>query len=363
MPTRPIYDLRSDTVTKPSRAMRQAMADAEVGDDMSAEDPTVNRLEARCAELFGKEAAVFACTATQANQMAVRVHCQPGDELLIHETGHIANFEAGGPAVLSGVSCRTLPGDRGLLDVPQLKGNVRSDDQHLVQTRLVCVENTANMGGGHAWPIEQLGRVASWAREQRLKVHMDGARLFNATIARGYSPKELGRHLDTIALCFSKGLGCPMGAILVGSTEEIRKARRVRKLFGGALRQAGIVAAAAEYALDHNIERLAEDHANARQLAEMIAKIRGLQINVDAVETNLVFFDVEPELGNASQLSHALESRGVLIHDSGPQRLRACTHLDVRREDIPEVGRILAECVAAGFRDRPGSPFGGFWRG
>ncbi|HEV3300736.1 MAG TPA: low-specificity L-threonine aldolase [Planctomycetaceae bacterium] len=363
MSSRPIYDLRSDTVTKPSPAMRQAMANAEVGDDMSAEDPTVNRLEKRCAELFGKEAAVFACTATQANQMAVRVHCQPGDELLIHETGHIANFEAGGPAALSGVSCRTLPGERGLLDVAQLKGNVRADDQHLVQTRLVCVENTANMGGGHAWPIEQLARVASWARELGLKVHMDGARLFNATVARGYSPKELGRHVDTIAICFSKGLGCPMGAILVGSTEEIRKARRARKMLGGALRQAGIVAAAAEYALEHNVERLAEDHANARQLAAMIAKIRGLRINVDAVETNLVFFDVDPALGFASQLANALESRGVLIHDSGPQRLRACTHLDVRREDIPEVGRILAECVESGFRDRPGSQYGGFWRG
>jgi threonine aldolase len=363
MPSRPICDLRSDTVTKPTPAMRQAMANAEVGDDMSAEDPTVNRLEARCAELFGKEAAVFACTATQANQMAVRVHCQPGDELLINETGHIANFEAGGPVVLSGVSCRTIPAERGLLDVPQLRGTVRSDDQHLVRTRLVCVENTANMGGGHAWPLEQLARVATWARDLGLKLHMDGARLFNATVARGYSPKDLGRHVDTIVVCFSKGLGCPLGAILVGSKEDIRKARRVRKLLGGALRQAGIVAAAAEYALDYNVERLAEDHANARQLAEIIAKIRGLRINVDAVETNLVFFDVDPSLGYASQLANALESRGVLIHDAGPQRLRACTHLDVRREDIPEAGRILAECVERGFRDLPGTQYGGFWRG
>ncbi len=363
MASHPIYDLRSDTVTKPTKAMRQAMADAEVGDDMSGEDPTVNRLEKHCAEMFGKEAAVFACTATQANQMAVRVHCQPGDELLINETGHVANFEAGGPAVLSGVSCRAIPGERGLLDLPQLRGTVRSDDQHLVQTRLVCVENTANMGGGYAWPLEQLARVATWARELGLKLHMDGARLFNATVARGYSPKDLGRHVDTIAVCFSKGLGCPMGAILVGSKEEIRKARRVRKLLGGALRQAGIVAAAAEYALDHHVERLAEDHANARQLAELIDKIRGLRINIDTVETNLVFCDVDPALGYASQLAHALESRGVLIHDAGPQRLRACTHLDVRREDIPEVGRILAECVQSGFRDRPGTQFGGFWRG
>jgi threonine aldolase len=363
MSNRPIYDLRSDTVTKPSQAMRQAMANAEVGDDMSAEDPTVNRLEARCAELFGKEAAVFACTATQANQMAVRVHCRPGDELLIHDTGHIVNFEGGGPAALSGVSSRMLPGERGMLDVPQLKGTVRADDQHMVQTRLVCVENTTNMGGGRAYPLEQLARIYAWAKELGLKVHMDGARLFNATVARGYSPKDLGRYIDTIAVCFSKGLGCPMGAVLVGSKQEIRQARRVRKLLGGALRQAGIVAAAAEYALAHNVERLAEDHANAHQLAQRIAQIRGLGINLDAVETNLVFFDVDPELGYASQLAHALEKRGVLIHDAGPQRLRACTHLDVSREAIPEVGRILAECVASGFRDCPGSQFGGFWRG
>ena len=280
-----------------------------------------------------------------------------------NETGHVANFEAGGPAVLSGVSCRTIPGERGLLDVPQLRGTVRSDDQHLVRTRLVCVENTANMGGGYAWPLDQLARVSTWARELGLKLHMDGARLFNATVARGYSPKDLGRHVDTIAVCFSKGLGCPMGAILVGSKDDIRKARRIRKLLGGALRQAGIVAAAADYALDHNIERLADDHANARQLATMIAKIRGLRIDVDAVETNLVFFDVDPALGYASQLANALETRGVLIHDSGPQRMRACTHLDVRREDLPEVGRILAECVESGFRDRPGTQYGGFWRG
>ena len=209
--------------------------------------------------------------------------------------------------------------------------------------------------------IEQLARVGAWARDLGLKVHIDGARLFNATIARGYSPQDVGRHVDTISICFSKGLGCPMGSILVGSDDEIRKARRIRKLLGGALRQAGNVAAAAEYALEHNIRRLAEDHENARRLAEKIAQIRGLRIRLDAVETNLVFFDVDPELGFASQLSQALESRGVLIHDVGPQRLRACTHLDVHRDDIPEVGRILAECVERGFRDRPGSPHGAFF--
>jgi threonine aldolase len=358
-----IYDLRSDTVTKPSRAMREAMANAEVGDDMSGEDPTVNRLEALCAARFGKEAAVFACSGTQSNQMGVRVHCRPGDELLCHETGHIVNFEAGAPAALSGVSSRTISGEGGMIDVPQLRGKVRSGDQHLACTRLVCLENTTNVGGGRAYPLEQIARVGAWAHELGLKVHVDGARLFNAVVARGYSPKDVGRHVDTISICFSKGLGCPMGSILVGSAEEIRVARRARKLFGGALRQAGIVAAAAIYALEHNVERLAEDHRNARQLAELVAGIPGLSVRLETVETNLVFFDVDPAMGYASQLSAALESRGVRIHDTDAQRLRACTHLDVSREDIPEVARILRECVQKGFQDLPGSPIGPYARG
>jgi threonine aldolase len=363
MPEGRIYDLRSDTVTKPSRGMREAMVNAEVGDDMSGEDPTVNRLEALCAARFGKEAAVFACSGTQSNQMAVRAHCRPGDELLCHETGHIVNFEAGAPAALSGVSCRTLGGDGGMIDLAELRGKVRSGDQHLACTRLVCLENTTNVGGGRAYPLEQIERVAAWAHELGLKVHVDGARLFNAVVARGYSPKDVGRHVDTISICFSKGLGCPMGSILVGSAEEIRTARRARKLFGGALRQAGIVAAAALYALEHNVERLSEDHRNAKQLAELIAGVRGLSVDVDAVETNLVFFDVDPSLGYASQLSAALESRGVRIHDTAAQRLRACTHLDVSRENIPEVGHVIRECVEKGFRSFPGSPVGPYARG
>ena len=334
-----IYDLRSDTVTKPSRAMREAMANAEVGDDMSGEDPTVNRLEALCAERFGKEAAVFACSGTQSNQMAVRVHCRPGDELLCHETGHIVNFEAGAPAALSGVSCRTAlrRGGDDRRAAASGKGPFGRSAPGLYAAGVPREHD--QLGGGRAYPLEQIERVGAWAHELGLKVHVDGARLFNAVVARGYSPKDVGRHVDTISVCFSKGLGCPMGSILVGSAEEIRSARRARKLFGGALRQAGIVAAAALYALENNVERLADDHRNAKQLAELIAGIRGLSVRVDAVETNLVFFEVDPALGYASQLSAALDSRGVRIHDTDAHRLRACTHLDVSREDIPEVGR------------------------
>jgi threonine aldolase len=343
--------------------MREAMANAEVGDDMSGEDPTVNQLEAMCMELFGKEAAVFACSGTQSNQMGVRVHCQPGDELLCHETAHVANFEAGAPAALSGVSCRVLPGDAGRIDVPQLRGKIRSGDQHLAVTRLVCLENTTNVGGGRGYPLEQIERVGAWAHENHLKVHVDGARLFNAVISRGYSPRDVGRHVDTISVCFSKGLGCPMGSILVGSAEEIKRARRVRKLFGGALRQAGIVAAAAIYALEHNVERLEEDHRNAKHLAEMISHVKGLRVDVDEVETNLVFFDVDPSLGDGTQLSAALKERGVRIGAMDAHRLRACTHLDVSREDVVEVGKILADCVRAGFKQFHGSATGPYWRG
>lgn len=361
--SRTLYDLRSDTLTKPTAGMRRAMAEAEVGDDMSGEDPTVNRLEAMVAELFGKEAAVYACSGTQSNQMGVRVHCLPGDELLIHETGHIANFEGGAPAALSGVTCRALPGENGMIDLPQLRGKIRADNQHLCRTRLVCLENTTNVGGGRAYSLAHVTRVGRWAHDEGLKVHVDGARFFNASISQGYSPEAFAQHVDTVSICFSKGLGCPMGSILVGSKDEIYLARRARKLFGGALRQAGIVAASAIYALENHVERLAEDHENARAFAERIADIDGILVNPEEVETNLVFFEVAPKLGNASQLSAALLEHGVRINASGPQRLRACTHLDVSRQDVLAAADAIGKCVAAGFRQLAGTATGPYSRG
>lgn len=342
-----MIDLFSDTRTLPSREMRQAMFDAEVGDDMSGLDPTVNRLEAMLGEMFGKEAAVFGCSATQTNQMGVRAHCRAGDELLIHEAGHIANYEAGGPAVLSAVTVRTIPeGDWGMLDLEQLEGKIRADDQHLCPTTLVCIENTTNAGGGKAYPLEKLHRVSNWAKENGLKVHMDGARLFNAIVAQGYTAKDMGECCDTISICFSKGLGCPMGSALVGSTEEIRSARRSRKLFGGALRQSGVVAAAAIYALENNIERMADDHANAKLFAESIADIDGVQINTDDIETNLVFFHIDPAIGTAANVSARLKEHGVNIGAMGPQRMRACTHLDISSKDVVQAAGVLRECLA-----------------
>lgn len=333
--------------------MLQAMVTAELGDDMAGEDPTVNRLERFVADMFGHESAVFACSGTQSNQMAVRVHCQPGDELLINETGHIANFEGGAPAALSGVTVRTIAAADGFLDIDSLEGKVRTPEQYFPKTRLVCLENTTNLGGGHVYSLEHLKRISDWATSHGLKRHLDGARLFNAIVAGGYSASAVGRYFDTISVCFSKGLGCPMGSILVGNREDITRARRIRKLFGGGLRQAGIVAAAAQYALENNINRLKDDHANARLLAARLALIDGIKIDAERVQSNLVFFEIDAQRGQASQLAGALKKQGVLIGPMGRQCLRAVTHLDVSTADIEKAAERIRKCLADGFADTP----------
>ena len=354
-----IIDLRSDTVTKPSAGMRQAICDAEVGDDMSGEDPTVNRLEKMVADLLGKEAAVYNCSGTQSNQMAVRAHCQQGDEILIDESGHIVNYEAGGAAALSGVSARLLRGPFGIFDVADLEGKVRPDNQHYCVTRLVCVENTTNHGGGRAWPLAQMARVGNWAHDHGLKVHIDGARLFNAAIAQKYSVRDFAKYADSISICFSKGLGCPMGSILVGDSATIYRARRARKLFGGALRQAGMMAAAAIYALEHNVERMQEDHDNAIAFAKSISRVSGLRIAVENVESNLVFFEIDPARGTSAQLSARLLERGVRINPSGPYRLRACTHLDVNRADLLHAADMVRDAMETDLAQANGSHLAG----
>ena len=325
---------------------------AEVGDDIMGEDPTVNRLERFVADMFGHEAAVFACSGTQSNQMGVRVHCLPGDELLINETGHISNFEGGAPAALSGVTVRTIDAADGKLDVDVLEGRIRINDQHYARTRLVCLENTTNLGGGHIYSLEHLQRVSDWATTNGLKRHLDGARLFNAIVSGGYSAADVGKCFDTISICFSKGLGCPMGSILVGSRDDIERARRIRKLFGGALRQAGIVGAAAIYALENNVARLVDDHANARQLAAGLASIEGIRIDVERVNSNLVFFEIDTGLGLAIQLAGALKEQGVLVGPMGGQRMRAVTHLDVTTADITKAADVIRNCMERGFADR-----------
>lgn len=343
-----VVELRSDTYTQPSPEMRRAIAEAVCGDDMVGEDPTVNALEARMADLLGKEAAVFACSGTQSNQMAVWSHCRPGDELLIEEIGHIANYEAGGPAVLSGVSCRKIPGVRGMLTAELLEAAMRPPNQHFSPTRLICLENSTNIGGGATYSLHDLQEIRNWAREKGIPIHIDGARLFNACVARGYRVREVAEQCDSVSICFSKGLGCPMGSVLVGSKELITRARRARKVFGGALRQAGIPAAACLYALDHNIDRLADDHANARLFAERIAEIPGVILDPKLVETNLVFFEIDPAVATGAQVSQAMGTRGVKLYATGPQRLRACFHLDVNRDGTLRAVDVLKEVLMSG---------------
>src|SRR5438876_1733963 len=259
MPER-FIDLRSDTVTRPTPGMRAAIQAAEVGDDVFGEDPTVNRLQERVAALLGKEAALYVPSGTMSNQIAIKTQTVPGDELLCEATCHVYNYEAGGPAVLSGVMCRTIDGDCGLVDVSQLADKIRPVNEHLVRTRLVCLENTHNRGGGRIYPLEKIRAISSWAHRHGLLVHLDGARLWNAVVATGIPAAEWAKHCDSVSVCFSKGLGAPIGSALVGTRELVAKARHIRKLFGGGMRQAGVAAAGALYALEHHIERLAEDH-------------------------------------------------------------------------------------------------------
>jgi threonine aldolase len=344
-----VIDLRSDTVSRPTPEMKAAMFAAEVGDDVYGEDPTVNLLEERLADYLGTEAAIFVPSGTMANQTAVRLHCRPGDELYCEATSHLYLWEGGGPAGLSGVTCRMIDGEFGVLTVRHLEGKLHPpDDVHSPYSRLVCLENSHNRGGGRVYPIETVREVSAWARRHGLAMHLDGARLWNAVVASGIPAKEWCRHFDTVAVCFSKGLGAPVGSALAGSREQIKQARRVRKLFGGGMRQAGFLAAACLYALDHHVERLAEDHANAKLLAAAAADTPGLKLSPPRVETNLVWVEVAPEMGTARQLAGRLRERGVLVSALGEQVVRACTHLDVTRADCERAAEVIRRHARAG---------------
>lgn len=336
-----LIDLRSDTVTRPTPAMRKVMADAEVGDDVWGEDPTVNRLEAVVAERLGKEAALFVPSGTMSNQIAIRVHTRPGDELLCDVNAHIYVYEAGAPAVLSGVTCHTLPGDYGLLTLDQLRDHVRPINEHMVRTRLVCLENTHNRGGGRVYPLEWIQEISAWARGHGLAMHLDGARLWNAIVATGVPAKAWAAAFDTVSVCFSKGLGAPVGSALVGPKDLIARARYARKLFGGAMRQAGVLAAAALYAMDHHVERLAEDHANARLMAEAVEATQGLELTPPRVDTNILWIKVDPRLGTPAELAARFKEEGILFYPASKTQLRACTHLDVSRPQAERVARAI----------------------
>ncbi|GBD35247.1 L-allo-threonine aldolase [bacterium HR36] len=338
-----VIDLRSDTVTRPTPGMRAAMATADVGDDVFGEDPTVRRLEERVAELLGKEAALFVPSGTMSNQICIKAHTQPGDELICDVNSHIYNYEAGGPAVLSGVMCRTIEGDCGVFDVADLEGLIRPENDHLVRTRLVCLENTHNRGGGKIFPLEKIRAIASWAHRHGLLVHLDGARLWNASIATGVPLRDWAEHCDSVSVCFSKGLGAPVGSALAGTKDFVKRARKIRKLFGGGMRQAGVLAAAALYALEHHFHRLAEDHHHAQMLAQAVRNSPHLLLHPSVIETNILYADVEPGWSTAPDFARALAQHGVLVLPVSPQRFRMVTHLDVSHAQVEQAAEILEQ--------------------
>lgn len=344
-PNRPI-ELRSDTKTKPSEGMRQAMASAEVGDDHVGECPTTRQLCERMADLMGKEQAMFLPSGTMCNELSIRMHCGPGDEIILHESAHPLHFETGAPAGLSGAMVRTVTGPRGQFDAAAVEAALRYPDQYSPRSRLIEVEQTANLGGGSVWPLAKLQEVAAVGRRHGLALHMDGARLLNAVVASGVPAADFARDYDSVWIDLTKGLGAPVGAVLAGTAAFIKDAKRWRQMFGGAMRQAGIVAAAGLYALDHNVERLAEDHANARLLAELIVGLPGVQVVPDEIDTNLVFFDLADDLPDADETSARLREHAVLIGAMGPRRLRAVTHLDVTESEIRRAADRLAQVLS-----------------
>ncbi|HNW58084.1 MAG TPA: low-specificity L-threonine aldolase [bacterium] len=334
-------DLRSDTVTKPTPEMRAAIAAAEVGDDVFGEDPTVNRLQARVAALLGKEAALYVSSGTQSNQLAIKSHTEPGHEIYCEENGHIFNYEAGAPAALSGVQVRPLPGVRGAITAAQIEAVLRPPDHHNPQSRLVVLENTHNRAGGAIFPFAEIEKIHTLTRQKGLALHLDGARLWNAHVATGIPLLEYGRLFDSISVCLSKGLGAPVGSVLTGSAEFIDRAHRYRKMWGGGMRQAGLLAAAGLYALDHHIARLADDHRHARQIADTFLKFPPIEVDLEATQTNIVIVELRKSGLNAPDLVVKLKDKGVLCLATAPTRLRLVTHLDADDMAITEACGLI----------------------
>jgi threonine aldolase len=336
-----MYDFRSDTVTRPTEAMLRAMQHAPVGDDVLGDDPTVLKLQEKVADLLGKEQALFVPSGTMSNLIAIALHCRPGDEMVCDENAHIYIYEQGGYAQINGVCVRTLPGERGIFTAEQLQGHLRKPNLHSPDIKAVALENTHNRGGGSIWAQENVLDVCQLAKKRGLSTHLDGARLMNAVVATGLSASELAKPFDTVSLCFSKGLACPVGSILAGPTDWMHRALRRRKVLGGGMRQVGILAVAAIYALDHHVNRLADDHENARRLADAIRNIdpKLVRLKYEKTETNMMFFDIlsprivkaasDDGLTPAEYFSRILSEQGILMLATAPTTLRAVTHLDV----------------------------------
>ena len=324
-------DLRSDTVTQPTAAMKEAMLHAELGDDVFGDDPSVRALEEKTAAMLGKEAALFVPTGTMGNQICIRAHTQPGDEMICSDNAHIYIYEGGGFAALSGLSVACVKNESGIMKPSDVKAAIRAEGSlsHYPETSLICLENTANRGGGTYYSLEAIQDIGAIARERDLAYHLDGARMFNAVIASGISAKDMVAPFDSVSLCLSKALGCPVGSVIVGTRTFINRCHRFRKMFGGGMRQAGILAAAGSYALDHHIERLADDHARAKNLAEALSTVDGYRVNLESVKSNMVYVDVTKEGRSAPELVEALAKDGVMITAVNDGTIRAVTHLQI----------------------------------
>ena len=341
------YDFRSDTVTKPTEEMYRAMITAELGDDVLGDDPTVKRLEKRCAELLGKESALFVPSGTMANLLAVFLHCRPGDEILCEENSHVYFYEQGGYAQINGVCARPLTGFRGIFDAQTLTEAIHAPNLHFPNPKAVFLENTHNRGGGSIWQFETLHDVCQTARKHDLSLHLDGARLMNAVIATGRTAREWTKPFDTVSLCFSKGLGAPIGSVLAGPADWIHLANRRRKVLGGGMRQSGVLAAAALHALDHHIERLADDHRNAQMLADRIREMPQelIRLKYEAIDTNIVFFEITKPQCTARQCCDGLSDRGILMLPLGATTVRAVTHLNVDATAVERAADAIADVL------------------
>jgi threonine aldolase len=333
-----IIDFRSDTMTKPGPGMLKAMMSAPVGDDVFGEDPSINELEQLCADMFGMEAALYCPSGTMTNQIAIKCHTQPGDEVICDESAHVYQYEGGGIAFNSGASVKLLYGDRGRITAAQVAESINADDSHKACTSLVCLENTSNRGGGSCYDFEEIRKIKAVCTDHRLALHLDGARLWNAMVTKKETSKQYGEAFDSISVCLSKSLGCPVGSLLVGKKDFIRRARRIRKVFGGGMRQAGFLAAAGIYALKNNIERLAEDHAHAQKIAEVIASKKFVKM-VLPVETNIIIFELHD--ASAPQLVEKLKEKNILGYAIAPNRVRLVLHLDITKEMVDTTIRVF----------------------
>ncbi len=334
-----IIDLRSDTVTKPTPGMLKAMFEAQVGDDVYNEDPTINALQEKAARMFNKEAAIYVPSGTMSNQIGIKIHTQPGDEIICDKTAHVYNFEGGGIAFNSSCSVKLIDGDNGRITAGQVLESINPKDIHHANSKLVSLENTSNKGGGSCYELKEMEKISKVCIENKLKLHLDGARVFNAIVKKGYSSGQIGNLFDSISICLSKGLGAPVGSVLIGSKEFIDQARRYRKLFGGAMRQAGFIAAAGIYALDEHIERLAEDHKNARKIVELLENLPYIE-EILPTETNIIIFKLNKAVKDADFIKKMAENK-VMVSGFGPQTIRLVTHLDFKEEMIELMGKNL----------------------